>query len=99
MPISMPPAPNKDDLGATWKFLEEGVEKIMMNLKDGVDMTTYMGIYTAVHNFCTSQKAVASGGGIIGGNAHRGGKLSHHSLSTTIACLLDGVQELLLILK
>lgn len=72
----MPPAPNKDDLGATWRFLEEGVEKIMMNLKDGVDMSTYMGIYTAVHNFCTSQKAVASGGGIIGGNAHRGGTSS-----------------------
>lgn len=27
-----------------------------------------------MHNFCTSQKAVASGGGIIGGNAHRGGQ-------------------------
>ena len=70
----MPPAPNKDDLTATWHFLETGVEKIMTNLKEGVDMATYMGIYTAVHNFCTSQKAVASGGGIIGGNAHRGGK-------------------------
>jgi len=83
----MPPAPNKDDLGATWNFLEEGVEKIMMNLKDGVDMTTYMGIYTAVHNFCTSQKAVASGGGIIGGNAHRGG--THpHSVPCSSSCSL-----------
>ena len=75
MPISMPPAPNKDDLKATWEFLETGIEKIMTNLKDGVDMATYMGIYTAVHNFCTSQKAVASGtSGMIGGNAHRGGR-------------------------
>ncbi|KAK3172905.1 hypothetical protein OEA41_006231 [Lepraria neglecta] len=72
----MPPTPIKDDLVATWNFLQVGVDKIMTNLKDGVDMTTYMGIYTAVHNFCTSQKAVAAGGGgIIGGNAHRGAHL------------------------
>ena len=36
----MPPAPNKDDLAATWTFLQVGVEKIMTNLKDGVDMAT-----------------------------------------------------------
>ena len=78
MVISMPPAPNKDDLEATWAFLQTGVDKIMTNLKDGVDMPSYMGIYTAVHNFCTSQKAVASGG-IIGGNAHRGG--THYASS------------------
>lgn len=93
MPISMPPAPNKDDLAATWKFLEEGVEKIMMNLKDGVDMTTYMGIYTAVHNFCTSQKAVASGGGIIGGNAHRGGKSLSSSLPPVLMFLYAGLHR------
>ncbi|KAL2052069.1 hypothetical protein ABVK25_007761 [Lepraria finkii] len=76
MTITMPPTPNKDDLVATWNFLQAGVDKIMTNLKDGVDMTTYMGIYTAVHNFCTSQKAVAAGGGgIIGGNVHRGAHL------------------------
>ena len=40
MPITMPPAPNKDDLAATWNFLQVGVEKIMTNLKDGVDMAT-----------------------------------------------------------
>lgn len=73
----MPPAPNKDDLVATWAFLEAGVEGIMRNLREGVDMVTYMGIYTAVHNFCTSQKAVSStNGGIIGANnAHRGAHL------------------------
>ena len=43
MPITMPPAPNKDDLGATWNFLQVGVEKIMTNLKDGVDMATVSG--------------------------------------------------------
>lgn len=39
-------------------------------------MGTYMGIYTAVHNFCTSQKAVYTGhGGIIGTQSHRGAHL------------------------
>ena len=31
----------------------------MTNLREGVDMKTYMGLYTAIHNFCTAQKAVA----------------------------------------
>ncbi|KAK0507616.1 hypothetical protein JMJ35_010139 [Cladonia borealis] len=89
MPISMPPAPNKDDLIATWNFLQAGVEKIMTNLKDGVDMATYMGIYTAVHNFCTSQKAVTSSqGGIIGGSAHRGAHLLGEDLYQNLKAYL-----------
>ncbi|KAL6719938.1 ubiquitin ligase (cullin) of SCF [Lecanora helva] len=88
MPIVMPPAPNKDDLAATWNFLQIGIERIMTNLKDGVDMATYMGIYTAVHNFCTSQKAVASGGGIIGGNAHRGAHLLGEDLYKNLKAYL-----------
>ncbi|KAL9126232.1 MAG: hypothetical protein Q9217_004692 [Psora testacea] len=93
MVVSMPPAPNKDDLDATWAFLEVGVDKIMTNLKDGVDMTSYMGIYTAVHNFCTSQKAVASGGGIIGGNAHRGAHLLGEDLYKNLKKYLKGHLE------
>jgi len=31
----------------------------MTNLRGGMDMKTYMGLYTAIHNFCTAQKAVA----------------------------------------
>ncbi|KAI6716568.1 hypothetical protein JHW43_000827 [Diplocarpon mali] len=57
---TMPPVPNREDLGATWRYLEAGVSKIMSNLQDGMDMQTYMGVYTAVHNFCTSQKAVSN---------------------------------------
>ncbi|OWP05543.1 cullin [Marssonina coronariae] len=65
---TMPPVPNREDLGATWRYLEAGVSKIMSNLQDGMDMQTYMGVYTAVHNFCTSQKAVSnSSQGVIGG--------------------------------
>ncbi|MCJ1351722.1 MAG: hypothetical protein MMC33_001706 [Icmadophila ericetorum] len=58
--IKMPELPSKDDLGATWGYLEAGVEQIMTRLREGVDMKTYMGIYTAVHNFCTSQKATSA---------------------------------------
>ena len=58
-----------------WTFLQAGVEGIMRNLKDGVDMVTYMGIYTAVHNFCTSQKALSTQTGLIGSTHHRGAHL------------------------
>ena len=55
----MPPTPNKEDLQATyvvlprscprradtdrWTFLQVGVEKIMRNLREGVDMQTVGG--------------------------------------------------------
>ncbi|PSN70631.1 cullin-2 [Corynespora cassiicola Philippines] len=58
MASTMPPVPAKDDVKATWAYLEAGVEKIMTDLRGGMDMKTYMGLYTAIHNFCTAQKAV-----------------------------------------
>ncbi|KAF2101817.1 cullin [Rhizodiscina lignyota] len=57
----MPPMPNKEDSDATWRYLELGVDRIMSDLKKGMDMKTYMGLYTAIHNFCTAQKAVGTG--------------------------------------
>ncbi|KAL7629050.1 ubiquitin ligase (cullin) of SCF [Parahypoxylon ruwenzoriense] len=71
----MPPAPNREDIGQTWEYLQAGISKIMINLQDGMDMSTYMGIYTAVHNFCTSQKAVGLGNSNAVGQAHRGAHL------------------------
>lgn len=71
----MPPAPNREDIGQTWDYLQAGLSKIMLNLQDGMDMTAYMGIYTAVHNFCTSQKAVGLGSSSNVGHAHRGAHL------------------------
>ncbi|KAE9970893.1 hypothetical protein EG328_005992 [Venturia inaequalis] len=62
MPSVMPPVPNKDDSVATWNYLHIGVDKIMLELQEGMDMKTYMGLYTAIHNFCTAQKAVSTGG-------------------------------------
>ncbi|KAI4210066.1 MAG: hypothetical protein LQ351_007056 [Letrouitia transgressa] len=90
MTIHMPPPPNKDDLDATWAFLQMGVERIMKNLRDGVDMVTYMGIYTAVHNFCTSQKAIGSqsGGGIVGTGQHRGAHLLGEDLYKNLKSFL-----------
>ncbi|KAI5785046.1 Cullin [Peziza echinospora] len=52
--------PNREDLPSTWSYLENGITKIMLDLRSGVDMKTYVGVYTAVHDFCTSQKAVNS---------------------------------------
>ncbi|KAI9739145.1 MAG: hypothetical protein M1834_007358 [Cirrosporium novae-zelandiae] len=78
MPLDMPPPPNKEDLLDTWKYLEAGINGIMTNLQEGVDMKTYMGLYSAVHNFCTSQKAVSSsvnGHQVVGPNMHRGAHL------------------------
>jgi cullin 1 len=34
----------------------------MNDLERGIDMQMYMGVYTAVHNFCTAQKAVGVSG-------------------------------------
>ncbi|KAJ5915726.1 cullin-1 [Penicillium verhagenii] len=70
MPPMMPQTPHKDDLESTWSFLESGINNVMHKLEEGVDMKHYMALYTAVHNFCTSQKAVASNQGL---QAHRGG--------------------------
>ncbi|KAJ5082476.1 cullin-1 [Penicillium argentinense] len=68
----MPQTPHKDDLDETWSFLETGIDSVMTKLEEGVDMKTYMALYTAVHNFCTSQKAVSSSQGL---QAHRGAHL------------------------
>ncbi|KAH8656168.1 Cullin [Tricladium varicosporioides] len=87
---AMPMVPNREDLEATWRYLELGVAKIMVNLQDGIDMNTYMGVYTAVHNFCTSQKAVSNASqGVIGG-AHRGAHLLGEDLYQNLIRYLNG---------
>ncbi|TVY21686.1 Cullin-1 [Lachnellula arida] len=90
-PDVMPQVPNREDLNATWKYLEYGVDKIMVDLKNGIDMNLYMGVYTAVHNFCTSQKAVSNTatGTVIGG-AHRGAHLLGEDLYQNLIHYLTG---------
>ncbi|KAF2747876.1 Cullin-domain-containing protein [Sporormia fimetaria CBS 119925] len=67
----MGPMPAKDDVRATWKYIEPGVDKIMSGLRDGMDMGMYMALYTVIHNFCTAQKAL--GGSHFQANNSRGG--------------------------
>jgi cullin 1 len=52
------PKTNMSPDDARWATLEAGIERIMLRLREGIDMKTYMELYTAVHNFCTSQKAM-----------------------------------------
>ncbi|KAL7899523.1 Cullin [Trichoderma sp. SZMC 28014] len=72
--MGMPPVPNREDINATWKYLEDGITRIMTDLEQGMDMQMYMGVYTAVHNFCTSQKAVGLSGPSMT-TGHRGAHL------------------------
>lgn len=64
-----------DDLETTWAYLEENVEKVMYKLREGIDMKTYMGVYTKVHNFCTSQKPSTAPTNSPVHNASRGAHL------------------------
>ncbi|GIZ36944.1 hypothetical protein CKM354_000040900 [Cercospora kikuchii] len=71
-----PPIPtSKDDINGTWNFLEWGVDRILFNLSDGVDLKTYMSLYTSIHNFCTAQKAVGMGAQSNLNSNHRGAHL------------------------
>ncbi|KAI9896977.1 hypothetical protein N3K66_007999 [Trichothecium roseum] len=66
--------PNREDIGATWNYVEAGISRIMNDLDQGLDLAMYMGIYTAVHNFCTSQKAIGLPGPAMS-STHRGAHL------------------------
>ncbi|KAG6850729.1 hypothetical protein H0H93_009352 [Arthromyces matolae] len=48
------------DLGATWAFLEEGVNHIMTRLDLGVSYSKYMSLYTVAYNYCTSSRTLTS---------------------------------------
>lgn len=54
-----PPLPRADDLPATWKYIENGLNKIMIEdlSKGGLSTVMYMNIYTAIHNFCIAHQA------------------------------------------
>ncbi|TVY38641.1 Cullin [Lachnellula subtilissima] len=74
-PAPMPQIPNREDLTATWKYLEYGVDKIMVDLKNGIDMNL------AVSN--------APPGNVIGG-AHRGAHLLGEDLYQNLIQYLTG---------
>lgn len=86
---------NKDDINATWRYLEWGVDRIMFSLSEGVDMRTYMQLYTAIHNFCTAQKAVGQTNNLNSNHrgAHLLGEELYHRLNDYLKLHLQGVHE------
>ncbi|QSS59474.1 Cullin [Histoplasma capsulatum] len=90
---AMPPSgiqtPHKDDIEETWAYLEKGVERVMTQLEGGIDMLTYMGVYTAVHDFCTSQKAISSPGSPASHGSHRGAHLLGEELYNLLGIYLS----------
>ena len=65
--------PDKESPSATWTFLENGVNKIMTKLQEGMNLKDYMDLYTAVHNFCTATKPVGPSSSPSHGMSNRGG--------------------------
>lgn len=79
-----------------WAYLEWGVDKIMYGLKDGVDLKTYMTLYTSIHNFCTAQKAVGGPSTNLS-STHRGAHLLgedlYRKLNGYLKTHLEGVHS------
>ncbi|KXL47605.1 hypothetical protein M433DRAFT_523104 [Acidomyces richmondensis BFW] len=90
-----PPMPtSKDDINGTWRYLEWGVDRMMVNLNAGVDLKTYMSLYTSIHNFCTAQKAVGANANTLN-STHRGahllGEELYHRLNDYLKRHLEGI--------
>ena len=93
-PKMAPPVPcRKDNIETTWTYLEWGADRIMHGLKDGVDLKTYMTLYTIIHDFCTAQKAVVAPGNLSANHrgAHLLGEELYHRLNTYLKQHLAGV--------
>lgn len=90
-----PPAlpTSKDDINGTWRYLEWGVDQIMSHLDSGVDLKTYMSLYTCIHNFCTAQKAVGQTNNLNSNHrgAHLLGEELYHRLNEYLKRHLQGV--------
>ncbi|RDW57732.1 hypothetical protein BP5796_12533 [Coleophoma crateriformis] len=67
----MPPTPNRENLDATLAYMERGLDCIMFEPTWGADISSLVGLYSTVHNFCTSQKS----SGAVQDGAHRGAHL------------------------
>lgn len=67
---------------------------MMLNLNAGVDLKTYMSLYTSIHNFCTAQKAVGANANTLS-SSHRGahllGEELYHRLNDYLKRHLEGV--------
>ena len=65
----------------------------MYSLKDGVDLKTYMSLYSTIHNFCTAQKAVGQTNNLSSNHrgAHLLGEDLYHKLNEYLKRHLLGV--------
>lgn len=95
-----PPKPGRDaPIDTVWNWLQFQLRVIMEDLQNGIDFETYVEIYTAIHNFCTSQKAVGfSPQQNINTGAHRGAHLLGEDLYKRLIghltkCLEELVQQ------
>ncbi|KKA28916.1 hypothetical protein TD95_002500 [Thielaviopsis punctulata] len=94
LPYSMPSQPNKNDIEATWRFLENGIDRVMNDLERGMTMQIYMGVYSAIHNFCTAQKAVShTGSQSVNRGAHLLGEDLYKKLTEYLVNHLEGLTE------
>ncbi|KAK9769765.1 putative NACHT domain-containing protein [Seiridium cardinale] len=59
-PLTAPPQPNSTDPDSLWEYLRWGV-RLIFTTKDGMDLETYMGLYTAIHNYCTASNLASLG--------------------------------------
>ncbi|PWN50392.1 putative SCF complex member Cullin 1 [Violaceomyces palustris] len=71
----LPPA---HDLGATWSFLEPGIELMMTRLTEGMTYQRYMELYTVAYNHCTSSRMASPAsnsdlGGLGAGGSSKSG--------------------------
>lgn len=72
-PVSGLPPPN--DLPATWKYLEDGIEVMMSQHTEGMAYARYMNLYTVAYNYCTSSRMMTSGEGSLSSSARAGANL------------------------
>jgi len=59
----------------------------MNSLRDGMNLKAYMSLYTAIHNFCTAQKAVGNNNPL--NSTHRGG-MSEALYGLSLPVVADG---------
>ena len=45
------------DIEETWNQVGPGVSHVLEKLEEGLSANDYMGIYTKIHDFCTTQKS------------------------------------------
>ncbi|KAL5482829.1 CDC53_2 [Sanghuangporus weigelae] len=88
--FSRPIPPANADLETTWRFLEEGVNDVMMNFHKGrATYSDYMTLYTVSYNYC---KTTVRMHGIVG-TRQMGSELLYNRLAEYLVAHLKTVME------